>query len=528
MTGSNGSGADRRDVVVLGGGVAGAATAILVRRAHPEARVLIVEAARSFPRKVGESAIEISSWFLTRVLGLDRHLIFHQVPKHGLRFWFQNERVRTLADASELGNRYQAKVPSWHIDRGILDEAVLARAVEAGVEVRRPARVARVELREGGESTVEVEDERGTGTVRARWIVDATGRRTLLARQLGLREPMPEHPIHSIWRRYRNTRDFDGDWIPGPRQGLGTPVCARGFSTNHLTGPGWWIWVIPLPGGEHSVGIVWDERVLDFPFGRDLDERFEAFVRSVPYGRELLEGAEPVPDDLHALRNLPYRVTRYCGDGWALVGDAGGFFDPLYSMGLDFAAISATWTSRLVCATLCRRDVAAMVERHNRAFAVGRRRWFEAIYRDKYLYLGDAELMEVALRMDVAGYYFGIVSPPYRDGPAGLAVNFEPSLSLPFYWMLRFVNRRLARIARHRFALGCFGRANAGRKVYLPGFQLGRSSLKFFPGALTRLFKLELVTLGQRVAHALGLKVLGLPRASAPSSVPTGLSTSRQ
>jgi flavin-dependent dehydrogenase len=523
MTTSTASGAERRDVVVLGGGVAGAATAILIRRAHPEARVLIVEASRTFPRKVGESAIEISSWFLTRVLGLDRHMVFQQVPKHGLRFWFMNDRVRGLADASELGNRYQAKVPSWHIDRGILDEAVLGRAREAGVEVWRPARVTRVDLREGAESTVEVEDERGTHIVQARWLVDATGRRALLARQLGLWEPMPEHPIHSIWRRYKNTRDFDGDWMPGPRQGMGTPICSRGFSTNHLTGPGWWLWVIPLPGGDHSVGLVWDERVLDFPFGRDLEERFEAFVRSVPYGRELLEGAEAVPDDLHALRNLPYRVTRYAGDGWAVVGDAGGFFDPLYSMGLDFAAISATWTSRLVCATLCGHDVRAKVERHNRAFATGRRRWFEAIYRDKYLYLGDAELMEVALRMDVAGYYFGIVTPPYRDGTAGLAVNFEPSLSLPFYWMLRFVNRRLARIARQRFALGCFGRANAGRRVYLPGFQLGRSNLKFFPGALARLLKLELVTLGQRAAQALGLS----PRASDPPSVPTGLSTSR-
>src|SRR5262245_17922831 len=79
------------DVAVIGGGFAGAAAALLLKRACKDASVLIVEGSDEFPRKVGESAVELSSWFLTRILSLDRHMTLEQLPKYGLRFWFQND-----------------------------------------------------------------------------------------------------------------------------------------------------------------------------------------------------------------------------------------------------------------------------------------------------------------------------------------------------------------------------------------------------------------------------------------------------
>ena len=79
------------DVTIVGGAFSGAASAILLLQADPSLRVLIIEKTEAFDRKVGESTVELSSWFITRMLKLHRHLIFQQLPKHGLRFWFHND-----------------------------------------------------------------------------------------------------------------------------------------------------------------------------------------------------------------------------------------------------------------------------------------------------------------------------------------------------------------------------------------------------------------------------------------------------
>jgi hypothetical protein len=144
----------------------------------------------------------------------------------------------------------------------------------------------------------------------------------------------------------------------------------------------------------------------------------------------------------------------------------------------------------------------ALVEglaRHNREFTVGFRRWVEALYLDKYYVIGDAELMEIALRLEVSLYYLGVITGPYRRGEAGLDVPFSHPLSLPFYHLMRFVTRRLASVGRARVAAGTWGRRNDGRHVYLPGFRLGPRMLKYLPGALARLAKVELSALPGRL-----------------------------
>jgi flavin-dependent dehydrogenase len=498
------------DVVVVGGAFSGSSTAFLLKRDYPELRVALVDKKTAFDRKVGESAIELSSWFLTRKLGLDRHLAVKHLPKYGQRYWFFNDRVKTLADASELGNFYQSLLPSYHIDRAVLDEHVHALALKEGVDELRPARVVDVQLATGSVSRLTIETASGRETIGARWIVDATGRAAYLGRRLGHVRPIPEHPIRSVWARYRNLRDFDGDWLAerdssrgaGPSGRCGTG-CARGLSTNHFTGLGWWLWVIPLPGGDVSVGVVWDERLFALPEAASVGEQFDAFMSSFPAGRELVLGASRVEDDLHALKALPYRLTQVVDDGWAAVGDAAGFIDPFYSPGLDWSCLTVTKTVRLIGRSL-RGEVAGPAKaealaRHNREFTVGFRRWVEALYLDKYYVIGDAELMEIALRLEVSLYYLGILTGPYRRGEAGLDVPFSHPLSLPFYYLMRFVSRRLSSVGRARVAAGTWGRRNDGRHVFLPGFRLGLRMLKYLPGGLVRLARVELAAVPGRL-----------------------------
>ncbi len=486
------------DAAIIGGAFSGAATAILLKRARPDLRVVIIDSKSAFDRKVGESAIELSSWFLTHGLGLDRHLALEHLPKYGLRFWFGCDRT-SLSEASELGNLYQTSVPSYHIDRAVLDEHVLGLAAREGAELMRPARVADVELNEGDSSVLRIEAATGPETIRSRWVVDASGRKAFLARRLGLLEPMGAHPTRSIWARYRGTGDFDAP--PSRRDGRRREtVCARGLSTNHLTGPGWWVWLIPLPGGDTSVGIVWDDRLFDLPAGGSPAARFEAFLESIPAGRELLGDATRIEGDLHSLSGLPYRVNRVMGDGWAAVGDAAGFLDPFYSTGLDWAAMTAVKTGEIIARAPSGEELRRSIDRHNRDLLRGFDRWFEAIYRDKYFYMGDAELMGVALRLEVPMYYFGVVGQPYRLGYTGLETPFSRGPAFLFYHLMRFVNRRLAGLGKVRLAAGTWGRRNAGRHDLLTGFKLGPRNLRSIPGVLLRLGILELRSVPDRIA----------------------------
>ena len=84
------------DVAIVGGAFSGAGTALLLKRRRPETRILIVEKTTEFDRKVGESTTEVSSCFMTRVLGLTQHLGHEQLTKQGLRFWFTNRRPTSL------------------------------------------------------------------------------------------------------------------------------------------------------------------------------------------------------------------------------------------------------------------------------------------------------------------------------------------------------------------------------------------------------------------------------------------------
>src|SRR5579883_676189 len=134
------------DVVIVGGALSGAATAILLLREKPGLRILIVEKSTAFNRKVGEATVEVSTYFLTHSLGLSQHLNHFHLTKQGLRFWFANERSQNLADCSEIGGRYLSRVPSFLVDRAVLDEEVLRRACAMGAQLWRPAVVQKVEL----------------------------------------------------------------------------------------------------------------------------------------------------------------------------------------------------------------------------------------------------------------------------------------------------------------------------------------------------------------------------------------------
>src|SRR5881392_3290463 len=181
------------DAVIIGGAFSGSATALMLKRKHPAARVLIIEKSAEFDRKVGESTTELSSCYMTRLLGLTNYLGHHQLSKQGLRMWFANRPDQPFDDCVELGAKYQARLPTFQVDRSTLDQHMLEEAVAAGCELARPAKVSAIELEEN-RSHVTYENCK----VSTRWLVDASGRGAVLARKLGHFRQNLEHPINAV------------------------------------------------------------------------------------------------------------------------------------------------------------------------------------------------------------------------------------------------------------------------------------------------------------------------------------------
>jgi flavin-dependent dehydrogenase len=483
------------DVIVLGGALAGAATVCLLRRKNPQLRVLILERSEHFKRRVGESTVEISAYFLGRVLGFTDHLLEKHIPKQGMRFWFANDRARALDQCSETGPRYNVRLPGYQVDRAVLDEHVLATAVSEGAALQRAVRIRHVKLADGAAQTVEWDNAQGEAqTTTARWVVDASGVAAILARQERWLVPNTDHPTATCWSRWTGVRSLDSREIAARYPAWSSRVKAlRSTATNHITGRGWWAWFIPLKGGDVSVGVVYDQRLVELPPGPSLGARLRAMLIAHPVARELLADAKWQEGDVHFRRNLAYSASTFATDGAVLVGDAAGFIDPFYSPGMDWISFSTSAAANLILESFRGKPVAPRVARHNAQFSMSYERWFRALYQDKYYYMGDFDLMTLAFRLDLGLYYLGIVSQPFKHGNHMLeAPPFTHARSKPVFALMRFYNRRFVAIAQSRHERGVYGQNNDRRYFGFISYEFNRRLPIRVAGVLCLWLALEL------------------------------------
>ena len=504
------------DVVVIGGSVAGAGAAHMLRQHDPEIRILVVEQSQVFARKVGEATVEVGAYFLGRGLGLIDYLNDEHLIKQGLRFYFNSDDVTDLSNSGELGGKFLSRVPSYLVDRAKLDEEVLCRASKIGATVWRPASVKSVDLKEGGPNRVIVSVGEEQREVHCRWVIDASGVAAFVGRKRGWIKTNEAHPLMAVWGRFKDVEDLDGLSLSNEFPDWSSQTAShRGLATTHMMGDGWWCWFIRLKGGDTSVGIVMDQRLASLPSEGRLVDRMRAMLDTHPVAKRLLLNAKPIEDDVHLRKNIAYTSDCYAEDGLALVGDAAGFIDPFYSMGLDWTAFSVVGAVELVLSQRRGESLSTQIESHNKCMYQCSRRWFNAIYRDKYEYLGEFDLLRSVVLMDLGLYYLGVVSIPYLKGTASLGKGlYTRRTAIPFYYLMSFYNRRFVSIARSRRARGVLGRRNAGRRYLFDSFTFSALSARLVFVSLLRWGLLELTEGWRTWFRSPRLKVRGQEKES--------------
>lgn len=341
------------DVVICGGGLSGLTCGLQLRRELPQLRVLILEkTVRPLPdgcHKVGESSVELGCQYLER-LGLREYLLKNQLIKHGLRF-FPGGGTLPLEERFEIGPMQEPIVNSYQLDRGSFENDLRGMNEEAGAMLIEGVMVRDAQIRPGELHSVTFETinvpEPKKYTVQTKWLVDATGRHALLRKRMKLTRGS-RHTASAGWYRVKGKVDINDFVPPHVKRWHDAPFAKeRWRSTNHLMGPGYWAWIIPLSSGLTSIGLVIHEELHSFDDVRSL-ERVQAFLaKHEPQMLEMLEPYEVL--DFLCLRDYSHTIGRgWSEERWALVGEAGAFVDPLYSPGTDFIAYANTFTTELI------------------------------------------------------------------------------------------------------------------------------------------------------------------------------------
>lgn len=469
-------GADRSanyDVVIIGGAFSGAASAVLLKRQFADLRILIIEKTEKFNRKVGESTSEVTGCFLTRVLRMGVHLHICHVPKHGLRMWFHKDGTNAPGKSTELGPAYQVRLPTFQLNRLKLDTELLNEAVKVGCELARPATLKDLEL--GGIAKNKISYKTNDGeirTVTAGWVIDASGKAAKIAKMRKTWHSHTEaHPTSAIWTRFKNTNLLDSNDAIRQMEGMSNMVSAqRSGSTNHLMGFGWWCWIIPLDSGEVSAGLTWDSRLFTPPTEGSVSERLKEHLLKHPVGKVMFEHAEAVENDNCSYKGLAYWSEEVVGEGWTAVGDACGFMDPLYSQGLDYCSHTLYSSYALIRSYYSGECIRDGIMMRNKEFKRSYFDWFNALYKDKYWYLGDAEIMHAAFLMDVGTYFVGPVRGVYENDDLEFQqMPYSGKIGNGFAHFMAFYNRRLVKLAKKKIAAGIYGNKNLDESFLITG-----------------------------------------------------------
>jgi len=353
------------DVIVIGGGPGGSAigsylamngykVALFEREIHPR-------------EHVGESLVPATNRVLEDIGFWDKMGNYGWVPKPGATWTSYKGRVGsevviTFADV-KMENINQDY--TYHVDRARFDNELLKHAQTLGVRVIEGANVMRMTIDDSGHATgvrVRILDKEMEFT--SRFVVDASGRRGLVGKQLGLwqkDEQFDQMAIYSWFDNVKAPSEETRDYI----------------HVHFLPIERGWVWQIPIYENATSVGVVVDKGVFQTS-GKDYGAFFDEVVGLSQNTKHILSDATRIRD-WYVEGDYSYSMSQAAGAGWMLIGDAARFVDPIFSSGVSVAVNSAKFAFEALDQALKGEDETAAFQAYNEKVSRGVQIWYEWI-----------------------------------------------------------------------------------------------------------------------------------------------------
>ena len=309
------------DVLVVGGGPAGSTISALLAQQGRD--VVMLEKAHHPRFHIGESLLPANAALFEKLGVLD------QVERIGIPKWGVEFVAPDHPDSAfvEFADAWDKSMPyAWQVRRSELDEILFRNAAAKGARTLEGHRVRDVAFDATG-ATVQVELDSAAGhavrqTWRARFVVDASGRDTLLANKFKCKEKNPHHNSSALYGHFTGATR-----LPGKLEGN---ITIFWFAHG-------WFWFIPLADGTTSIGAVCWPSYLKSRNGKPMAEFFADTIALCKGLAERLAGATLVGNEVHATGNYAYASAHSSGERYLMLGDAYTFIDPVFSSGVYLA-----------------------------------------------------------------------------------------------------------------------------------------------------------------------------------------------
>ena len=399
------------DVLIIGAGPAGAvAGALLKQRGHS---VTIVEKGR-FPRfSIGESLLPQCMAFIEQAGMLDAVQQAEFQLKNGAAF---NWRERyTDFDFSDKFS--QGWGTTFQVERAKFDKILADTAQSQGVDIQYDREIKQVFFDSGGCTLQAGNSEGESFCYEGRFLLDASGFGRVLPRLLALDRPSDFPSRRSIFTHIEDRIDdagFDRNKI---------------LITIHPDYRDVWFWLIPFGNGRSSVGVVAEEAFFA-RFDGDPEQVLRELINQDPMlNRCLAQAVYDTP--VSSIVGYSADVSRLWGEGFALLGNAGEFLDPVFSSGVTIAMKSASLAATLLDRQLQGESVDWQQEYANPlkagvdTFRVCVDMWYRGKLQDIFFYRDADPVVRAQICSILAGYAWDTKNPFVRDTRRRLSVLAE-------------------------------------------------------------------------------------------------------
>ena len=352
------------DVVIAGAGIIGLVAALQLVKRGLTVTIIDDTKVRKPTYKVGESTLVFTNGFIRTIGEIDEYCTSTCQPKIGVSFIEGMEGTTSMKNKNEWALLHT--IPQRWVDafkdpkfyRSQLKDVQLVRheveALMAETARKHPnivfldtSRVREFDIHEDGTPHViswKATNSEESGAVRARWVIDCTGRARKLAKQRGHasegREMNDGFQTTAIWGQFSGITDemFSKDWDIPADEGVEYDEHAD-FTTLHIWGDGYWIWVIRLDSGRISIGVTFDQRK-PLP-GKSPKDQFWGIIRKHPLFDDMLFEENLLEFKMY--KNVQYMTDTFVSENrYGMVGDAASIIDAYYSQGMSLA-MTKSW-----------------------------------------------------------------------------------------------------------------------------------------------------------------------------------------